>query len=81
MKVLRIVGNAFLVSLATASGAFAATTTRAYSGGILLFAFLGLCALVVVAQLIPAIVVIFGMVKGLVQKEKDIQVVKVESLE
>lgn len=81
MKLPRIVGNAFLVFLATASVVFAATTTKSDSSGILLFAFLGLCALVVVAQLIPAIFVMFGIVKGLVQKEKDIQVVKVESLE
>lgn len=80
MKALKIICNALLVFLATASGSLAAATTKANSSGILLFAFLGLCALVVVAQLIPAIVVMFGMVKGLATKEQAVQVVKVESL-
>ncbi len=78
MKAMRFAINALLVFLATASGAFAATTTKVYSSGILIFAFLGLCALVVVAQLIPAMVIVFGMVKGLVKKEKVAQVVKAE---
>jgi len=81
MKAMRIVCNALLVFLATASGAFAAATTKVYSSGILIVAFLGLCALVVVAQMIPAIVVVFGMVKGVVKKEKIDQVEKAASLE
>lgn len=81
MKAMKIVCNALLVILASASGSLAATTTKVYSSSILLFAFLGLCALVVVAQLIPAIVVVVGMIKGLVSKEKAVQVVRVESPE
>ena len=78
MKAMSITCNVLVVFLATASAAFAAASTKVYSSGILLFAFLGLCALVVVAQLLPALVVMFGMVKGLFKKEKDIQVAEVE---
>jgi hypothetical protein len=81
MKAMIIFCNAILVFLATASGAYAAATTKVYSSGILIFAFLGLCALVVVAQLIPAIAVMFGMIKGLLKKEKEIQLDKVEKFE
>jgi hypothetical protein len=78
MKAMSVTCNALVVFLATASAAFAAATTKVYSSGILLFAFLGLCALVVVAQLLPALVVLFGMVKGLLKKEKDVQLAEVE---
>jgi len=81
MKAMGIFSNALLIILATASAAFAAASTKVYSSGILLFAFLGLCALVVVAQLLPALMVLFGMVKGLVMKGKEVRLDKAESLE
>lgn len=81
MKAMGIISNALLVFLATSSAAFAAATTKVYSSGILLFAFLGLCALVIVAQLLPALVVLFGMVKGLVKKGNEVSLDKAESVE
>ncbi|ACM19954.1 hypothetical protein Geob_1596 [Geotalea daltonii FRC-32] len=54
--------------------AFAANTTRVYSSGLLVLAFLGFCALVVVIQMIPAILTLWGIVKELVAgkgKEKE----------
>lgn len=56
--------------LAMFSEAFAATTTRVYSSGIFVLAFIGFCALVVVVQLIPAIMTICGMIKGAVENSK-----------
>lgn len=46
--------------------AFAATTTRVYSSGLLVLGFLGFCALVVVIQMIPALITLWGIVKELV---------------
>lgn len=81
MKAMGILSSALLVFLTSASAAFAAATTKVYSSGLLLFAFLGLCALVIVAQLLPALVVLFGMVKGLMKKETEAPLDKAESFE
>ena len=57
--------------------AFAATTTRVYSSGLLVLGFLGFCALVVVIQMIPALLTLWGIVKELATgkaKEKEAKV-------
>ncbi len=59
----------FLV-LAVINPAFAAETV-VYKSGILVSAFVGVCALVVVAQLVPALMLVVGFIKGLAHtKEK-----------
>ena len=68
MKNLRIALTSLFLLLACASSSFAATTMRVYNSGILVLAFLGFCALVVVIQLIPAIMTVLGMIRGVVQK-------------
>ena len=60
-----------LVTLATtlaAAPALAAAGVRVDHSGILVWAFLGFCALIVVAQIVPAAVLLVEMVKGLVTK-------------
>ena len=50
---------------------WATTTGRdADNSNLFVWIFLGFCALIVVAQLIPAIMVLFGLVKG-VKKETE----------
>ncbi|MBN2645992.1 MAG: hypothetical protein JXR59_11045 [Desulfuromonadaceae bacterium] len=61
-----------LASVATASPVLAASTQRSDSSGILVWAFLGFCALIVVAQLVPALMLMLGIVKG-VTSSKDQQ--------
>jgi hypothetical protein len=51
--------------------AFAATGTREDSSGIFVWVFLGFCALIVVAQVIPAILLATGMVKGVASVVKE----------
>ncbi len=46
--------------------ALAADTTKVYTSGILVVAFVAVLALVIVAQLLPAVMLLVGMVKGLV---------------
>ena len=41
-------------------------TTKTYSSGLLVGAFLAFCALIVVAQLMPTLIILAGFVKGLV---------------
>lgn len=64
------------VWLATITNAYAATTTKVFSSSILVVVFLGFCALVVVAQMIPAILVLIGMIKSVVKgsNEKPVEV-------
>lgn len=64
-----------LVYLATALPAFAATEgTR--TNGMFVLIFLGFCAFVVVAQLIPAIITLVGMARGFAEKRKTAQLPK-----
>ena len=54
-----------------ASPAFAVSTHKVYNSGILVLVFLGFCALVVVSQLIPSIVLLVGMLKEAAQGMKE----------
>lgn len=59
--------SALFASLTTAfasSGAGHVDTTLTYNSGILVLAFAGFLALVVVVQLIPAAISLYGMIKG-----------------
>ncbi len=51
--------------LAVISPAFAADTV-VYKSGILVSVFVGICALIVIAQLVPALMLVAGFIKGLV---------------
>jgi hypothetical protein len=55
-----------LITLATGTAAYAsgAATNKVFISGPLILVFLGFCALVVVAQVIPVISTLYGMLKG-----------------
>lgn len=57
------------VLLATVTDAFAAPAVRVYSSGLLVVLFLGFCALLLVVQLIPAVLTIIGMVRGVAGRD------------
>ena len=50
-----------------ANPAFAVDTAKTYNSGILVGLFLAFCALVVVMQLMPTIVLLIGFVKGVIK--------------
>jgi hypothetical protein len=68
MKSTSIFSTTLAVLLAAAPSAFAATTARVYSSSMLVLAFVGFLAVVVVIQLIPAIMTLIGSIKGLAKK-------------
>ena len=71
MKTLLVTGMAILT---LASPALAVDTTTTYSSGILVGVFLAFCALVVVVQLLPTIMLLVGFIKGLVKgTDKQVQ--------
>ncbi len=70
-KILSALATAPALSLLTSTAAHAASTSKVYSSGILVLIFLGFCALVVIAQLIPAIITLVGMIKGVEKKRVE----------
>jgi hypothetical protein len=67
MKTLRRLFLGISMLMLIAEPALAVDTSRTYSSGILVGAFLAFCALVVVMQLMPTLIILFGFVKGLVK--------------
>jgi hypothetical protein len=62
---------ALIALLCNTAAAHAAATNTIYTSGWLVLAFFGFCALVVTIQLIPAIIMLAGMLKALLTgKEK-----------
>ncbi|MDX2481657.1 MAG: hypothetical protein QNK24_15145 [Desulfuromusa sp.] len=49
--------------LMAVSPALATDTSKTYNSGILVLLFVGFCALLIVAQLVPAVLALFGMTK------------------
>jgi hypothetical protein len=52
--------------------ALAETTARQDHSQLLVWAFLGMCALIIIIQLMPVVMIAYGLVKGLV-KGKEIE--------
>jgi hypothetical protein len=65
---LTAVCSAVALTLITSTGAFASSgvTNKVFVSGPLILLFLGFCALVVVIQCIPAVIMLYGMIKGTV---------------
>jgi len=51
------------VLLMFVSPALAVDTSKTYNSGILVLLFVGFCALIIVAQLVPAVLALFGLTK------------------
>ena len=79
MNRMRVIMGTLAISLAAVPGAFASSTARVYSSSTLVLAFVGFLALVVVIQLIPAIMTLFGALKGLAKKENKAGLAKVST--
>jgi len=63
---MRALINTIIATLATTTTAFAASGAQADEPGILAWAFLGFCAVILVGQLVPAAMLLIGAFKGLV---------------
>lgn len=64
--------NTLAMLVGTASTAFAATGTREDSSGLFVWIFLGFCALIVIAQLVPAIMVLLGFAKAFGKQKEEL---------
>lgn len=59
--------SAVAAVLGSVSSAFAASGAREDNSGVLSWIFLGFCALIVVAQMVPAVLTMIGMAKGVAE--------------
>ena len=73
MRTLSTLISTAALSLLTSTAALASSgaTNKVFVSGPLVLLFLGFCALVVVIQCIPAIIMLYGMIKGTVSATKD----------
>lgn len=72
----RSILSSLAVLLVCVSPAFAVDTTVTYSSGILVLLFVGFCALLIVAQLVPALLMLFGMTKAAAQGKRKLAAAK-----
>jgi len=64
---IKSVLSTIAITLMLVTPAFAIDTAQTYNSGILVLLFVGFCSLIIVAQLVPAALVLFGMTKAVVQ--------------
>jgi hypothetical protein len=69
-SILTALCSALTMILTSSTAVFAASSQKVYSSGILVLVFIGFVALVVVVQMIPAILTLCGMLKGLANDRK-----------
>jgi len=67
MQSVKVLLTALALMFMAASPALAVDTSKTYSSGILILLFVGFCALIIIAQLVPAILALLGMTKEAVK--------------
>jgi hypothetical protein len=70
MNALRTLTLTLILALASSLPAFAVDTSRTYSSGLLIGSFLAFCALLVVVQLMPSVMLLVGFIKGLARRSE-----------
>ena len=70
MNTLRTLTLTLVLALASSIPAFAVDTSRTYSSGLLIGFFLAFCALLVVVQLMPSVMLLVGFIKGLARRSE-----------
>jgi hypothetical protein len=68
MKTLRTLLNMIAVVLSTAGYAWAVDTTQTYQSGIMVLLFLGVVALIIVAQMVPALILMVSTISAFAKK-------------
>jgi hypothetical protein len=68
---LKTTSTTIAISLIAATYANAASTNKVFMSNTLIFLFLGLCAAVVAIQLIPSIIMLYGMIKAALEQKKE----------
>ena len=70
LKTTMMTGAMMAASSLPAWAAGAVDTSRTYSSGLLIGFFLAFCALLVVVQLMPSVMLLIGFIKGLARRSE-----------
>jgi hypothetical protein len=68
MKTIRALLTTAAIILLTVHQAWAVDTTQTYQSGMLVLVFLGVCALIIVAQMVPALILMLGTISAFAKK-------------
>jgi len=68
MKTMQTTTMSVVMALGSSVPAWAVDTSKTYSSGVLIAVFLAFCALIVVVQLAPSIMLLVGFIKGLARR-------------
>jgi len=77
MKAIRTLLTAAAILMLTVHQAWAVDTTQTYQSGILVLLFLGVCALIIVAQMVPALILMLGTISAFAKKLRGKETVAV----
>lgn len=72
MKEKAILSAALISMLIAANPALAAGAMREDHSNIVVWVFLGFCALIVIAQLVPAVLLMAGLIKGATEPREEV---------
>jgi hypothetical protein len=70
MNGMRTMAMSVAMVAGTSLPALAVDTSRTYSSGLLIGVFLAFCALLVVVQLMPSLMLLLGFIKGLARRSE-----------
>jgi len=70
MNSVRTMAMSVAMVVGTSLPALAVDTSRTYSSGLLIGVFLAFCALLVVVQLMPSLMLLLGFIKGLARRSE-----------
>jgi hypothetical protein len=68
MKTIRAFLTTAAIILLSVHQAWAVDTTQTYQSGMLVLLFLGVCALIIVAQMVPALILMLGTISAFAKK-------------
>ncbi len=77
---MRTVISALALVFLSINPALAVDTAKTYSSGVLVSIFLGFCALIVIAQAVPALMLLLGAVKAFAARKTQEKVPATESV-
>ena len=80
MKTIQVLAGLSLATILSTAPAWAEAGhggTKVYSSGLAVILFIGICALVVLVQMIPALVTMWGMIKSAGKSESQAKLSKV----
>lgn len=63
--------SSIIVAIVSANNAFAASSLSEDNSGLFVWFFLGFCALIVVAQVMPAVLLMTGIIKGVTSRVSE----------